>query len=183
MFCRIRMAHKQGKQKALELFAKGLHPPDVSASLGIHIRNVQRWFKEFTNQKNGANSPEENIGKVVTAGLEEYAYVPSSEDEDDRNLTPWISKKWLNAANALSTDHYRAHLDVRQRIETILIEKLQESDLNLRSVHVLSLALTRHIDGERTATSLDLIDVNRAAKVVESHGLSVIDPTYTQENC
>ncbi|MGI2908608.1 helix-turn-helix domain-containing protein [Tolypothrix sp. VBCCA 56010] len=59
------MAHRQAKQQAFELFEKGFYPQDVSASLRVNIRTVQRWFKLFQADNVATSQPQKSGARSV----------------------------------------------------------------------------------------------------------------------
>lgn len=174
------MAHREAKQKAFELFSKGLHPPDASGMLNINLRTCQRWYQEFLKEKN--NGAASSSDKTITVAPEKAEKEEEKNPIANKNPTPWIAEPWLEAAENLSEEHYRVHRVIRNKILKNLIQKLEEPDVNLRAVHTLSLAVARHTEAERIAVSLDILDINRACKVVESHGLIISLPSEREHD-
>ena len=181
VFCRSTMAHRLAKQEAFRLFERGFYPPDIAAELKINLRTAQRWCKEFKDEKqpNVATLSEQKTPEIAVAVSEEQKFI--SDSTNNQNFTAWLSKQWLDSAQKLAADHFFAHNNVRLKVQKILDEKLGEPELNLKSIHTLSLAMTRHLSGEREAASLELLDPNRAALCVEACGLIISDPTYQNE--
>lgn len=159
------MAHRRAKKEAFELFEKGFYPPDISATLQVSLRSVQRWFSEFKGL-DSANPVDKNVGQTGT--------ILRKEQEDTRQNYP--DQDWVEFASKLTREHFVAHENARQKIQELLDQHLSQPELNTRIIHVLSLALARHTEAERIALSLDYLDVNRAAARVEKEGLVVSFP-------
>jgi len=168
------MAHKQAKQRAFELFQKDFYPQDVAATLNVNVRTCQRWFKEFQGDNVASSQPQKSraCSPVSVVFPEEDPKKPKAKHDNDEDL---VGEDWYTFASKLASNHFYVHNKVREKIERILNQTLEEPDLNLRALHTLSIALTRHIDAERTAASLDFLNINVAAKRLNVDGYLVVE--------
>ncbi|MBW4636035.1 MAG: helix-turn-helix domain-containing protein [Iphinoe sp. HA4291-MV1] len=162
------MTHKQAKIQARKMhFKVGYSCPDIANILRIPLRTVQRWIKDSRGEElefSSQDSEGESIHEVVTLVKEGKVHPTLSSDST-----------WYQEAELLALSQFDAHNSVRIKIEKLLNEQLESPDLNLKIIHCLSLALSRHIDGERQAVSLHLLDINRAVKRVEDFGLQIVN--------
>ena len=166
------MAHRQAKQQAFELFQKDFYPPDVAASLGLNVRTCQRWFKEFQGDTVASSQPQKSCSPAsVVFAEEEPKKIKAQHDNDDDP----IEEDWFTFATTLAANHFRVHNKARKKIQEILNQKLEEPEINLRAVHTLSIALTRHIEAERVALCLGYLDINAAANRLFASGYIVTE--------
>ncbi len=168
------MAHRKAKQEAFELFKKGFFPQDTAACLNINVRTCQRWFKEYIQTENVATSEHQKSSDAACLALvEEKLNLPNFKNDDGKEKVQRIGENWVQSAEVLANEHFCSHRQVRLKVEKILEQKLAEDELNLRAIQTLSLALTRHVEGERIAFSLDYLDLNRGAKALEARGYTI----------
>jgi AraC-like DNA-binding protein len=168
------MAHRQAKQQAFELFQKDFYPPDVAASLGLNIRTCQRWFKEFQGDTVASSQPQKSCSPASVVFAEEDPKKIKAQNDDDEDLD-LRGEGWFVFASKLTTNHFRVHNKARKKIEEILNQKLEESEINLRAVHTLSIALARHIEAERVAMCLDYLDIDAAARRLYANGYIITE--------
>lgn len=171
-FCHnLALTHHNAKKRAIELHLQGWHPADIAMNLGVSLRSIQRWISSIKD--NGINSSESKTFKEVTTNSE--AVVESQSVTNSSELAGSLyypSKSWVSFAQGLADEHFVIHSKLRGIITSLLESQLQNPE-NLRGVHTLSMAVTRHLEGERQATSLHLLDVNRAVELLHSHGFFV----------
>jgi hypothetical protein len=163
------LTHRKVRPKAIELFESGWHPADIARNLEVSLRTVQRWIADFKENRdvNSSESPESLSGGSITVSPEAIYYP---------------SKSWVNSAQILAGDHLDTHENIRRTMTSLLNNELQNGGENLRAIDKLSLAIARHTEAERQAASLHLLDVNRAAELLQNYGFIVSRPENESED-
>jgi len=135
------MAQRQKQAKALQLYLQGKTPPEIAKEIDAPLRSVQRWIKTYREgrHQDPAESENENYRKAA-------ATQTMGADAGQK------SQKWLDSVE-LCLDR-RGSIDSRiaTLIEQKLQDELQKPDYSVKAVNTLSLALTRHLDGEMRAS-------------------------------
>lgn len=172
------MAHRRSKLEAVKLFDENFWPPEVSDTLHINLRTVQRWFAEWrSNSQKNVVEPE-NLEYIVSAAVESVEII---------NKAPHLgavtksSGNWYEAATELAEELLRDHGRIRRKLTELLTSQLDKPELNIRLLQGLSQSVVRHSEIEIGVASLSLLDINRAFKTVENEGYIVIDPNYVND--
>lgn len=79
----------------------------------------------------------------------------------------------FKSATPINTPSANANASIRVKIHDLLNAELAKPEVNLRSVEKLSLAFSRHIIGEREATNIEILDVNRADARLTNAGFEI----------
>lgn len=147
--------------QAAELTARGCLPLEIAAKLGISTKTLQRWskkpaFQDFLSEVN--RKTREKTTKILT-------------DELSISL------------EELAQEHLEAHRKVRRLAEKAIavLETRQPDEINMRELGVWSQVLSRHIEGERVASSLQYLDINKAIAIITQSGYVVSDPGTEKE--
>ena len=168
------MAYRKGKERAIELFQQGWAAADIAESLKVSLRTVQRWVAELRGI--GVTSPtgESDANSFESPPVKNITTNPETVPHNDALSNPiyYPSKTWVNSAEILANDHFNTHRNIRLNLASLLDNQLQSPE-NLRAIHTLSLAVTRHLQGEREAASLNLLDVSRASELLQNYGFIV----------
>jgi transposase len=157
------VARKIEREEAIQLHKQGWAVCDIASHLGVPERSVYRWVKQHKQP----DSIKKSVKKTDSKPIEQPAtYIEASPLED----VYFPSKNWVDFATNLSVEHYATHQNIRVQISEILNNCLETEPDNTRKINHLALAVNRCIEGERIATNLDLLDINRAIEVLEKHG-------------
>lgn len=159
------MAHKHLIPKGLELFAQGWHPEDIASELGVSRRTVYRWIEQDKKDKsNNSKSKTDNSNNDIKVAPTEKIELDSKLFDDD----------WVVAANQIAGEHYLIHSHYKNQIRQVYDHCIENHPGDSRKINNISLALERHISGERLAASLDNLDFTRACKTLEKFGFTAV---------
>ena len=161
------MARKIEREEAIQLHKQGWQVSDIASHLKVPERTCYRWIKRYKQPDSIKKSVKKTDSKPIEKPIEQPAtYIEASPLED----VYYPSKDWVEFATNLSVEHYATHQNIRVQISEILNNCLETEPDNTRKINHLALAVNRCIEGERIATNLDLLDINRAIEVLEKHG-------------
>ena len=156
---------KDEKLRIFELFRKGVSVVELEKTTNVNRRTLYRWYKEYQENKEEDNSP--IIGEVV---VETKKQVESQLEID-------FNDDWVNIASKQSIKHCLVNGQIAKALSNILIKEIQQSDINYRAVSALSASISIHSKLHREYGMFYLLDVNKAAKMLESEGYIVSDPS------
>ena len=176
------MAEPKLKRAAVKLFAKGFTPPEVSQKIGSNLRTTQRWHKQFIEE----NPSFKNVGKIPVSVVP-VAVEPQPEPKPEPKPEPQtksglrMPEDWHEIASKLANQHLGENQNIRVKLGKILNNCLNYPELNARVINSISQCYARHLVIEREAAALDMLQPDRAFKLLESMGYSIIDPRFIEE--
>lgn len=186
------MARRMEKREAFELFKKGWTPPDVADYLLVPLRTVQRWCQEYCKIQKPVKTIK--LEKDRESGAKNDTFIPNILEQEKKQLSPNtipenqiitkyfdseflnVNDDWENVAKKLTQEHLTTHRNLRVKLAELLTNQIEEKDLNIRAIQILSRTVCAHTDIERAAASLSYLDVNRAAKLLIQQGLVISSP-------
>jgi transcriptional regulator with XRE-family HTH domain len=147
--------------EAAQLTAKDCPPLEIASKLGISTKTLQRWSKKSAFQ--------DFLGEVRRKTREKTAEI----------LTNDLSTN----LEELAQEHLKAHQTVRRLAEKAIdvLGNRNPDEINMRELAVWSQVLARHTEGERTASSLAYLDINKAIATVTRAGY-VVSERETDDN-
>ncbi len=147
--------------QAAQLTAKDCPPVEIASKLGISTKTLQRWSKKPAFQD-------------FLSEVRSQARVKTAEQ-----LTDELSL----SLEQLAQEHLDAHRKVRRLAEKAIavFEKRELDEISTRELGVWSQVLARHIEGERVASSLQYLDLNKAIALVTQAGYEVSE-SITDDN-
>jgi len=169
------MAHRQAKTKAFELFAANFWPPDVAAELKINIRSVQRWFIEWKSLNVVIPETVDSIPNITAESQQVIQQTPHLSTVKSRGFVEW-GGEWEEKAVALADELLLHHGKIRRRMTQMFAEESRKAEINTRILTSLSQGIARHSQVEITVANLAMLDLNKAAKILEACGYAVINP-------
>lgn len=145
------------KKLAYSLFSEG-HSFKYANSKMPHVseRSVRRWHEEYINS-GGKDSF--NFNAVVTA---------------ETQRTP---EEWVSYAEEQSTEILTSNVNVRGKIEKLLLEQLDQEHINYRALGCLVSSMAIIEKQIWLFGSFSYLDVNKAAKLLSSMGFIITDPS------
>lgn len=171
------MTYHEQRRQAEELLRRNYSVSQVAKELGLLVRTVSRWAKLL-------REPEQEIepkSEIVQVEVVEPspAQVSSAHIQDNQNSQ---SEQWSKALEKSNLENRKIHTKFKKVMLAALdvLEKSNEDNILVytKVLQVLSLGVTRHIDGE-TKTLLDgredLITETQAFKLLEAKGYRIID--------
>lgn len=169
------MAHRQAKVKAFELFTANLWPPDVAAELKINLRTAQRWFSEWKSKNVATSQTPNSSADIVDESNRVIQATPHLSTVKARGMAEW-AEDWEEAAIALSDELLLHHGKIRRRMTQMWAEESKKPEINTRILTSLSQSIVRHSQIEMVVQNLELLDINKASRVLEAYGYVVLDP-------
>ncbi|MBD1804036.1 hypothetical protein H6F98_00920 [Microcoleus sp. FACHB-SPT15] len=147
--------------QAAQLTAKDCPAVEIASKLGISTKTLQRWSKKPAFQD-------------FLSEVRSQARVKTADQ-----LTDELSL----SLEQLAQEHLEAHRKVRRLAEKAIaaLETRDPNEINMRELGVWSQVLARHIEGERTASSLQYLDLNKAIALVTQAGYEVSE-SITDDN-
>lgn len=165
------MARKLEKEQAIQLHKQGWQVSDIASHLKVPERTCYRWIKLYKQGNANTKSAKKAEPKPAEKLTEQPApYIEASLLEDI--YSP--SKDWVDFATNLSVEHYATHQNIRVQISEILNNCLESEPDNTRKINHLALAISRCIEGERVAASLEMLNINRAIETLDKAGYTPI---------
>jgi hypothetical protein len=157
---------KNERLAAKKYFQEGLSVQSVMAKMPhISQRTIFRWHKEYKDE-NGLNA-------VVETDIE--AIILSS----DSGIS---AADWVKSAETHAQEILDNNAKIRRRLETLLLNEIEkEADINLRSVNILAAAVCNFQKQEWLFGSFAYLDINKAAKLLNSVGYVLSLPKELKE--
>lgn len=162
----MNMTKKDEKAKIWELFKKGISVAELEKTSSINRRTLYRWYSEYQGSQD-----KEDSSPIVSEVVKETKSQTESQLEIDFN------DDWVNVASKQSIKHCLVNGQIAKALSNILIKEIQQSDINYRAVSALSASISIHSKLHREYGMFYLLDVNKAAKMLESEGYIVSDPS------
>lgn len=161
---------KDEKLRIFELFRKGVSVVELEQTTNINRRTLYRWYKEYQENKEEEKEKENNL-PVISQVVEEVKVQTESQLEID------FRDDWVAVASKQSIKHCLVNGQIAKALSNILIKEIQQSDINYRAVSALSASISIHSKLHREYGMFYLLDINKAAKMLESEGYEVTDPS------
>lgn len=161
------MANKEDKARIWQLLDKGISIGEIEKTSKIPRRTIFRWYSEWRENK----AAKEDNAPVISQAISETKVQTESQLEIDFN------DDWANVATKQSIKHCLVNGQIAKALSNILIKEIQQSDINYRAVSALSASISIHSKLHREYGMFYLLDVNKAAKMLESEGYEVTDPS------
>ena len=156
------MAKSEEKLRIFELFRKGISVADVAKTSKTPERTLYRWYKEYQDsQESKKDTPV--IGRVV--------------EETRSQLEIDFNENWANVATKENIKHCICNGQIAKALSNILIKEIQQSDINYRAISALSASISIHSKLHREYGMFHLLDINKAAKMLESEGYIILNPS------
>ena len=161
------MSKADEKLRIFELFRKGVSVVELEKTTSINRRTLYRWFKEFQDNQ---ESKEDNL-PIISQVVKETKVQTESQLEID------FSEDWATVASKQSLKHCICNGQIAKALSNILIKEIQQQDINYRAVSALSASINVHSRLHREYGMFYLLDINKAAKMLESEGYIVSSPS------
>ena len=160
------MAKSEEKLRIFELFRKGISVADVAKTSKTPERTLYRWYKEYQDsQESKKDTPV--IGRVVK----------ETRSQSESQLEIDFNDDWVSVASKESIKHCICNGQIAKALSNILIKEIQQSDINYRAISALSASINVHSRLHRDYGMFYLLDINKAAKMLESEGYIVSSPS------
>jgi transposase-like protein len=160
------MAKSEEKLRIFELFRKGISVADVAKTSKTPERTLYRWYKEYQDsQESKKDTPV--IGRVVK----------ETRSQSESQLEIDFNEDWANVATKESIKHCICNGQIAKALSNILIKEIQQSDINYRAISALSASISIHSKLHREYGMFYLLDINKAAKMLESEGYIILNPS------
>lgn len=161
------MANKEDKARIWQLLDKGISIGEIEKTSKTPRRTLFRWYEQWRDNK----APKEDNAPLISEVIKETKSQTESQLEIDFN------DDWANVALKQSIKHCLVNGQIAKALSNILIKEIQQSDINYRAVSALSASISIHSKLHREYGMFYLLDVNKAAKMLESEGYIVSDPS------
>ena len=162
------MAKSEEKLRIFELFRKNISVADVAKTSKTPERTLYRWYKEYQDsQESKKDTPV--IGRVVK----------EARSQSESQLEIDFNEDWANVATKESIKHCICNGQIAKALSNILIKEIQQSDINYRAISALSASISIHSKLHRDYGMFYLLDINKAAKMLESEGYIILNPSET----
>lgn len=161
------MANKEDKARIWQLLDKGISIGEIEKTSKTPRRTLFRWYEQWRENK----APKEDNTPLISEVVKETKSQTESQLEIDFN------DDWANVALKQSIKHCLVNGQIAKALSNILIKEIQQSDINYRAVSALSASISIHSKLHREYGMFYLLDVNKAAKMLESEGYTVTDPS------
>jgi transposase-like protein len=161
------MANKEDKARIWQLLDKGISINEIEKTCKTPRRTLYRWYGEWRENKEVREDNSPIVSEVVA---ETKKQVESQLEIDFRD-------DWVNVAGKESIKHCICNGQIAKALSNILIKEIQQSDINYRAVSALSASISIHSKLHREYGMFYLLDINKAAKMLESEGYEVSDPS------
>jgi transposase-like protein len=160
------MAKSEEKLRIFELFRKNISVADVAKTSKTPERTLYRWYKEYQDsQESKKDTPV--IGRVVK----------EARSQSESQLEIDFNEDWANVATKESIKHCICNGQIAKALSNILIKEIQQSDINYRAISALSASISIHSKLHRDYGMFYLLDINKAAKMLESEGYIILNPS------
>ena len=160
------MAKSEEKLRIFELFRKNISVADVAKTSKTPERTLYRWYKEYQDsQESKKDTPV--IGRVVK----------EARSQSESQLEIDFNEDWANVATKESIKHCICNGQIAKALSNILIKEIQQSDINYRAISALSASISIHSKLHREYGMFYLLDINKAAKMLESEGYIILNPS------
>lgn len=142
--------------QAVQMLVSGTTLRQIAHTVNVSERTVQRWAKL-------------PAFKVLLKDLRQQARTKTVEK---------LEKELSVTLEEIAEEHLRCHRMAREMAEKALeiLSSKEVEDVSPRTLAAWSQMLARHIEGERQASSLQYLDINRAITIVCQAGYEVRDP-------
>jgi hypothetical protein len=161
------MANKEDKARIWQLLDKGISIGEIEKTCKTPRRTLYRWYGEWRDNKAPKDDNTPVISEVVT---ETKKQVESQLEIDFRD-------DWANVASKQSIKHCIINGQIAKALSNILINEIQQTDINYRAVSALSSSIAIHSKLHREYGHFDLLNINKAIKMVESEGYEISNPS------
>ncbi|MBW4597789.1 MAG: helix-turn-helix domain-containing protein [Brasilonema angustatum HA4187-MV1] len=168
------MPSPEEKQEARLMFLSGQGATEIARTLGLTLRTVQRWFAEWRGGEKPKPKRESKSSPVVKAEVLPPQSSPHTREPTVIGYSGSL-QDWVKDYNETSCKARKKHQNAQIAIEQKLLDELANDGSN-RSIHTLSLALERHINGELKMLSQgkgDLLTLSQAFALIQSAGYSI----------
>ena len=163
------MANKEDKARIWQLLDKGISIGEIEKTSKTPRRTLFRWYSEWRENK----EEKEDNSPIVSEVVKE------SKVQTEAQLEIEFNDDWVAVASKQSIKHCLVNGQIAKALSNILIKEIQQSDINYRAVSALSASISIHSKLHREYGMFYLLDINKAAKMLESEGYTVSDPTTT----
>ncbi|MBW4597645.1 MAG: helix-turn-helix domain-containing protein [Brasilonema angustatum HA4187-MV1] len=166
------MTYHEQRRQAEDLLRRNYTVSQIAKELGLQTRTVQRWAKELREGK-----PEPKAAPIVKAEVLAPQSLPRTTEPALIGYGGSL-QDWVKDYNETSCKARKKHQNAQIAIEQKLLDELANNGSN-RSIHTLSLALERHINGELKMLRQgrdDLLTLHQALALVQTAGFVVQHP-------
>lgn len=181
----IAVAQIEKRKKALDLYESGMGATEISRKIGAPLRTVQRWVEQAKSTGLMQSLPKDGHDSKADAK-------PAATAQPGNNGNGLVSilellysgklgaQAWGQCVAQLQNEHYSIHNRIVSELESLLIAELTKVDepVSMKAVHALSIALTRHMDGQMRSLNSgrgDVLDLTQAmARIKAAGGMLVI---------
>lgn len=153
-------AHTKNERIAAKNFFKeGLNVQSVSAKMPhVSQRTIFRWHKEYKDE-NGLNAVVETEIQAIVLS-------------DNGGIS---ADNWVKSAESHAQEILDNNAKIRKRLEELLWQEIgKDADINFRSVNILAAHICNFQKQEWLFGSFAYLDINRAAKLLNSMGYKII---------
>jgi hypothetical protein len=158
---------------------------EISKKIKAPLRTVQRWIQQAKTtglMQSLPVLPEDSHDSKADAK-------PAATAQSGNNGLVSIlellyngklgAQAWGRLVAQLQNEHYSIHNRIVSELESLLIAELTKVDepVSMKAVHALSIALTRHMDGQMRSLNSgrgDVLDLTQAMARVKAAGMLVI---------
>lgn len=179
----IAVAQIEKRKKALDLYESGMGASKISKKIKAPLRTVQRWIQQAKTTGLMQSLPEDSHDNSKADA--KPTSVAQSDGHGLASILQLLSggklgaQAWGQAISQAQNEHRAIHHRIVLEIESLLISELTKTNdpVNMRAVHTLSIALTRHMDAEMRSLSAgrgDVLDLSQAMMRVKVAGMLAI---------
>lgn len=161
------MANKEDKARIWQLLDKGISIGEIEKTAKTARRTLYRWYSEWRE----AREVKEGDTHVISETIKEVKQTTESQIEVDFN------DDWVRVASKQSIKHCLVNGQIAKALSNILIKEIQQNDINYRAISALSASISIHSKLHREYGMFYLLDINKAAKMLESEGYIILNPS------
>jgi hypothetical protein len=162
------MANKEDKARIWALLDKGVSIGEIEKTAKTPRRTLYRWYGEWRDKQ----APKEDNAPIIRE------VVAKVEKQVESQLEIDFRDDWANVASKQSIKHCIINGQIARALSNILIGEIQKpsDDINYRAVSALSGSIAIHSKLHREYGHFDLLNINKAIKMVEAEGYTIHNP-------
>lgn len=169
------MSKSEERLRIFELFRRGISVSEVAKTSKIPQRTLYRWYEQWKNKEDKENKEED------TPIINEVVEKTKQATENELNNIDFRDD-WINVVGRESIQHSLVHGQISKALSNILIKEIQKSDINYRAINALSSSISIHSKLHREYGLFYLLDINKAFKLIENEGYSIITDVNKEED-
>lgn len=156
------MANKEDKARIWQLLDKGVSIGEIEKTSKTPRRTLYRWYSDWRESKKEDEPP------IINEAVKEV------KNQVENQLNVNFNDDWASVATKQSIEHSLVNGQIARALSNILIKEIQKKDLNYRAIGALSASISVHSKLHREYGLFYLLDINKAFKLIENEGYSII---------